>query len=130
MLDETGRITGYKTSVGADTVFPFSGCDYVITTTNTDNNNGEFTFPDDYNKCFLVLSIFRCGSDLTLSNPALSNNSGSFEELYSDSRKNTKNTSASVIQRTIVYRFTNVKKGDVFSYKYTDRCEAHVSLFA
>lgn len=24
MIDETGRITGYKTSAGADTVFPFS----------------------------------------------------------------------------------------------------------
>lgn len=31
ITDTTGKITGYKTKTGADTVFPFSGGDYEIT---------------------------------------------------------------------------------------------------
>ena len=30
IIDSTGKITGYKTKVGADTVFPFSDNDYII----------------------------------------------------------------------------------------------------
>lgn len=45
--DETGKITGYKTKAGADTVFPFSSGSYKITATvgflgGNPNNNGYY----------------------------------------------------------------------------------------
>ena len=48
VYDSTGKITGYKTKVGADTVFPFSsGGSYKITATvgfvgGNPNNNGYY----------------------------------------------------------------------------------------
>ena len=46
IIDSTGKITGYKTKVGADTVFPFSSAPTKTqTVTNTINNASViFTF--------------------------------------------------------------------------------------
>lgn len=49
IVDSTGRITGYKTEAGADTVFPFSGGKYQIVLTATlagykyDTQSGGYT---------------------------------------------------------------------------------------
>lgn len=67
--DETGKITGYKTKVGADTVFPFSGgfngADIYMSGTNSGNlskielaSKGQYFYGFDYDnstKKFTVL---------------------------------------------------------------------------
>lgn len=126
-------VRGYNTdrARGADTFVPFrSGAEYVTTTLNTGRSSGSFTFPDDYRECYLVLSAFRLGTGTTISDPSLSNDAAAYEELYDDVCKNSQNSDGTVGQRTVVYKFTDVKKGDIFSYSYTERSAAHVSLFA
>lgn len=116
---------------GADTVIPFrNGAEYVTSILNTGYSSGSFEFPDDYRECYLVISIFRLGTGTSISNVALSNGSATYEELYNNVRENSKNTAENVAQRTLVYKFIGVKAGDVFSYNYTARSEAHVSLLA
>lgn len=69
VYDSTGKITGYKTKVGADTVFPFSsgfnGADIYMSGTNSGNlskielaSKGQYFYGFDYDnstKKFTVL---------------------------------------------------------------------------
>ena len=49
--DETGKITGYKTKVGADTVFPFnSGLNGTVEWLNSN----EFNIPSDVDSCVVI----------------------------------------------------------------------------
>lgn len=131
--DVQDGVRGYNTdrARGADTFVPFrSGAEYVTSEAQEKYSSGSLAFPGDYSQCYLVVSISRLGTVTHLTNPVISNESATFEELYSNVHKNSQNTAGDVGHRTLVFKFQNVKKGDVFSFDYTARSKGHVSLFA
>lgn len=59
VIDSTGKITGYKTKVGADTVFPFSsGFENIISNSITTKTSWtiNINLPDDVSEGLLVIS--------------------------------------------------------------------------
>ena len=59
VYDENGQITGYKTKVGADTVFPFSGTrelkEIYRWVSSDSGHNHQYTFTKDYDHVLIAM---------------------------------------------------------------------------
>ena len=104
IIDSTGKITGYKTEVGADTVFPFSSFDNL----KMEHGGGTGGFTINAVCKSDGKAVMFCGSRSYSGN------------IYF--RKNGNVLASSPVNNTIVYldRIIDVKKGDVLQLQQTE----------
>lgn len=109
ILDETGKITGYKTEIGgADTVFPFSsGCNIITTLTHGQNQALTYTFTDDYESVILATANV---DDAGNHAPSVKVSSGTISRLAYSYRQN-----ISRYLNFAVYKLSNIQKGSTLT---------------
>lgn len=77
MIDSSGKITGYKTKVGADTVFPFSGSGSLISLSNTTGAELSLSVEKDD---LILISYYHW--ETTVSNATLLKNTSGVNATY------------------------------------------------
>ena len=104
VIDETGKITGYKTKAGADTVFPFSGgCNIIKTLTHGQNQALAYTFTDDYESVILATANV---DDAGNHAPSVKVSSGTTSRITYSYKQN-----GSRYLNFAVYKLSNIPKG-------------------